>query len=302
MNASRSFARPLVHMLVGLLALAAFGRPSATAAEPTTLEKVLAVWREREEATKSLWVVIDEQYFSRAHFDLEGRPIGGRGEKHNRLIAIDGIAFRHERNGELWPPGPDTPAYQTQISAFNGQLQKDLSYIGRDGRRSLDYGHIRHRDRHTDLGNGYLSPILMHYRPLSPKFIVFDLDKLAVVSEDERVNGIKCIVLEEKDEFRVNRRWVAPERDMGVVRFRSHFRGRLAAEADVTFKHDARLGWYPASWSAATYIRDSVHSSGTQTVEKIELNLDLPASVFDVEFPPGTEVYDHTTRRKFVAK
>src|SRR5688500_4983009 len=107
MKASRSFARTLVYILAGLLALAAFCPPAAMAAEPATVEKVLAVWREREAATKSVRVVIDEQYFSRAHFDLEGRPIGGRGEKHKRLIAIDGIALRHERNGELWPPGPD---------------------------------------------------------------------------------------------------------------------------------------------------------------------------------------------------
>src|SRR5688500_5177749 len=125
------------------------------AAEPATLEKVLAAWREREAATKSVRVVMVEQYFRRDHFDLEGRPMAGRGEKHKRLIAIDGIALRHERNGELWPPGPDTPAYQTQISASNGQLQKTLSFIGRDGRKSLLYGWITDKDRHSDLTNVY---------------------------------------------------------------------------------------------------------------------------------------------------
>ena len=294
-----------------LLMVAAICPTLATAAEPETLETVLAVWRKREAATKTLRVVIDEEYFRGAAHSLEGAALGGRPAKMNVTLAIDGTNFRHDRVGEWWPVGAEQPDDWTRYEAIDGQRAKQLNRATGEDAPITSFGSIRAAAKHPfAMQRLSLVPILRHYRPLSPPFGLFQLDSLKLISTTEKIGGDRCILLQEVTDAKpgvlsVTRKyWVAPEKEMAILRVTSSRDGIVNNEMDISFKLDVKKRWIPASWKGRGYGDKGkrLSNSNSDTVVEIEINPEVPASTFDFEFPRGTEVMDHIANRKFIAK
>ncbi|MBC7856656.1 MAG: hypothetical protein IAF94_24770 [Pirellulaceae bacterium] len=161
-------------------------------------------------------------------------------------------------------------------------------------------GLIRKPVKNID-GNSLLS---IHFRPFAKEFSPVDVARLKIVDPSAILNGARCIVLEEAGSVRWRRFWVVPDQDMAIVRHASYFRDALTFQADVSFKHHEKHGWIPDSWSTVRFrnANKEIIDSSTCKVVDAAVNISLAPSTFELEFPPGTEAYDHRTRTGFIVK
>lgn len=283
------------------LAIAVVYPPACSAAEPETLETVLAVWRKREAGAKTVKVVMAEESMTGETIGLEGELVGGTA-KMQRVIVLDGTNMRHERAGQMWNRGSKEPDQVTDLSVIDGHRAKELSKVGRDDGASRSNGRISNRDKHRDVLIVHMSPVLRHWRPLSPALNPFKVDELKLVSTEEKIGGDRCILIQEPYGMfgGIRKYWIAPGKDMAIVRTIVLRGETLLNEVNVSFKDDAKLGWVPEKWKSTSYRNDgrAMHSA-THTVTDIEINLDVPPGTFDIVFPPGTEVYDSIAKAKF---
>ncbi len=268
-----------------------------TAEEKETLETMLAVWRKREAATKSVKVVIAEDHNMAAETGIEGEAMPGGVSKFKRLVVIAGGNMRHERVGDLWAAGIDKPDEWTWIAVNDGDRDTTLSRVDRDGSMIHSTGRIHGNAKHADVHNIYLAAILCHWRPLSPTIGVFHVDELKLVSADEKLGRERVLLLEQRKDDQISRYWVAPEKEMSMVRHTRTWKDKLTAQLDVEYKHDAKLGWVPSKWKGTTSFE-----SATDTVTELEVNLDVLPATFDIDFPPRTRVYDRINKTSWVVK
>ena len=291
------------NMAAALTAVAILGPAHGVAAEPETLETVFAVWRKREADTKSVKVVTTEDSHTGEGVGLDGEALGGT-QKMRCVVIIDGTNMRYERVGEATVAGREKPDHWTTFEVIDGQHSKVLSLIERDHKALHSNAWISRAEKHPSVHNIYLRPVLWHYRPLSPAFGVFNLDALKLVSTEEKVAGVRCILLEEPFGLPggIRKYWVAPEQDMAVIRVVATWDDALNHQVDISFEKDAKKGWIPASWKATRLAKKATRilDAGTDKVTEIEINPRVPPSTFDIEFPPGTEVYNHVTRKTTV--
>jgi hypothetical protein len=213
------------------------------------------------------------------------------------VLTIDGTKVRHERVGPVWDDLLGAAVHANVVEAFDGKIGKTLSEA------TSKQGWISAQEMHQNANNIHLVPVLRHYRHLSPAFGLCDPDCLRIVSTDESLRGVACILLEEVRPNWSRKYWVAPEQEMSIVRYVSMQRGQVTAESDVSFRKHALHGWLPVHWNASVYVNGGKKvSSCTTTVAAFEINLDVPESKFDIAFPTGTEVYDRINKRTYVVE
>ncbi len=281
---------------IAAFALFAVGSATSVQAAEVTLDDVLRVWKKREEATRTFRFETTDD-----HLEVKGmpRPVRTSGR---RILTVDGVKMKHEMIGDAWN-GIDAAIPMNQISAFDGEHERDLRGLERNDDLLHSTGWIRKPDRHSDVGNIFISPILRHYRPIAATFADIKLDKLRVAGTDT-VDGVPCVILEETGKpGRIAKYFVAPGREMAILRYERTFQGRRASQAEIAYMRDPKHGWVPDRWSAAIFERgDTLMSSGSHTVTHFEINVTYSKEMFDVEFPPGTEVFDRVANKNFVIK
>ncbi|HUE72397.1 MAG TPA: hypothetical protein VMP01_16045 [Pirellulaceae bacterium] len=292
--------RTSLSCFVAALALFSIAVPWACiAAEPETLETVLAVWRKRETAARTLKVVISKVSTLSHGTGLEGEAIGGTRQGQLTVI-LDGTNFRSEEQGEFTDPGSDVPQQLLMIAANNGDRLKALTRVSVEEKVIRSSGNIHAGTNRNDMR--IRSPIVLHWRALCPVNDQIKPGELKLVSTDEKIGKVRCLLLQKPHGTRggIESFWVAPDQDMAILRRTTTQPGRLTSETDVTFKFDAKLGWIPANWIRKGYKQDgSVLGTYKATVVTTEVNPDVPKETFDILWPPGTEVYDSVARRKF---
>jgi hypothetical protein len=265
-------------------------------AAEVTLDDVLRVWKKREEATRTFRFETTDD-----HLEVKGmpRPVRTSGL---RILTVDGVKMKHEIIGDAWN-GIDAAIPMHQITSLNGEHERDLRKLERNDDLLHSTGWIRKGDRHGDVGNIFISPILRHYRPIGSTFQDIKLDKLRVAGTDT-LDGVPCVILEETGQpGRIAKYFVAPEREMAILRYERTFHGRKTSQAEIAYQHDPKHGWVPERWSAALFEKgDTLMSSGSHTVTHFEINATYSKEMFDVVFPPGTEVFDRVANKNFVIK
>lgn len=159
--------------------------------------------------------------------------------------------------------------------------------------------------RHSEVKNLYLSPIIRHFRPLSPAFGVISAERLRIISHDAAVNGVPCVLLEENwgDGHRVGRYWVAPGRDMAILRHDRRSDGIREVQVEAQFHRNAIHGWLPTRWSAVQFSAgDKILFSETLVVTACDVNISVSPETFDIVFPPGTKLYDRIEKKTYVVQ
>jgi hypothetical protein len=272
----------------------------ASAADAVKLDDIISVWRKREEATRSLRIEMASDYLM-----VKGPPKAIPPNKERWLVAIDGIKMRHERVGEVWTEQIQASAPDTMIAVFDGSTTKALHKRERADDILHSQGWIFKQTKHQDAENVFLSPVIRHFRPVSPTFGVIQIDKLRLVDSDDPVDGIACARLEEKHgNGKVVSYWVALDQEMSIVRCASTVKGIADAQVETSFKRDAALGWIPSRWSVTRLDSGgkTALDSATTSVTKTEINIRIPPEVFDITFPAGTEVFDRVEEKTYIMK
>ena len=288
-------------LVTAALASAIGACPVAFAAEPETLETVLDVWRKREAAAESLKVVISEVRTASHATGLEGEAIGGM-TKVQRTVILEGVNFRNEQEGEFADRGSEVSQQLLMIATNDGERHKAVTTVSRGNKIVRSNGWIHGADNRIDIRSLATSPVVRHWRALSPANDFFKLDKLKLVSTEERIGKVRCFLLQQAYGTLggIEKVWVAPDQDMAILRRTYTQQERLVIQLDASFKSDAKLGWIPTSWATKSTRQDgSIGSTLNAYVVSTELNPEFPKQTFDIDWPQGTTVYDFVKRDKF---
>jgi hypothetical protein len=138
-------------------------------------------------------------------------------------------------------------------------------------------------------------PILLAFRPLDANFARFKPADFRVSPVRGKIGDVVCVIIEtiEAWERPPISFWLDPARDYIVLRKHETLNGQDTARTDISYRNDPTYGWIPDAWkysyvgNAGTdpmFWTDKVTASG--------INVPIPASEFQFEFPKGTRVTD----------
>ena len=131
-------------------------------------------------------------------------------------------------------------------------------------------------------------------------------DKEIVVLEPEPVDGHTCYVVQVASPYGVLQKiWFDPQKDFRAPLIQClDNKGRLLGETRTTFQQTGHT-WFPAHGECTYYdsaedgtrIATRVESYDAKTVE---LNSGIDPTVFAIQFPPGTVVYDKSLKTSYL--
>jgi hypothetical protein len=280
------------------VALSIFMPAIGSCAEPVSVSDVVKVWAEREKAATTLRVVIatDRQ--------APTSPSDTTRMNDRRIVTIEDNKMRHERTGKAWIEAAKATAPETMTAVFDGTTSKILNHRARNDDLVHSMGWVFHAATHSDAHSMHLSPVLRHYRPFTASFNPINKVHLKLVRSDDLVNGIPCIVIEEPPDSakRITQHWVAPSKEMAILRSVITFRGRKHVQVETQFEKSERAGYFPSKWTSTQFTAggDKAFSSSTNVMSHVDVNIVVTSGTFDLEFPPGTELYDRVAQKLYV--
>jgi hypothetical protein len=188
-------------------------------------------------------------------------------------------------------------------TAFDGILSQ--SYSGRPNANVKGSGVVTEQKYAFDVPGVHKLPILLTYRALHPQLGGgIDLSKCKLGTDDVEIGDHTCRLLkEDADGPRIREYWVDVEHEYVVRRYQSTRKRGRSVRIDIEYSVDPKHGLVPSTWQCL--ISDStrrIFESAACSVVSYELNVPLPDSDFQVEFPAGTFVLDKRTGVSFFSK
>lgn len=144
-----------------------------------------------------------------------------------------------------------------------------------------------------------LRPLIGAFRPLDPIFQQFDLKKYRMSTRSGKLDGKQLLVLE-RESHRGDKTilWMDAEQEYSIRREANYLKDRLQQQITVTHKHDSALGWVPQEWETITRFDEGKLTETCRGRVTVLTSGTIPASVFRLDFPPGTRVHDETKQKE----
>lgn len=221
-------------------------------------------------------------------------------EADNRLL-IDGMRVRFEDKLPIWHvrTGELTKG-KTCLSVSNGELAKRFfpAGIGTDDKVS---GFIARDGRCEQIKESYLTPLTTFLRGLEPAFAPYPVQKLKKTGRVLLIAGSSC------EEYSMGLSadltiafWFDSQASYTLRRIQKIRRGLVTEQSDVHYQSHSQLGSVPSSWLMNQFDQaGKVVRSVEVTVTAFRLNPSPPAELFEIEFPPGCEVFDERTTKYY---
>lgn len=301
----RSGIRPVTACVVTLGILT--GAPRA---QDMTLENIAKVWQEREARFRTVrceWVesiVATPNALTRNNIPSTDNSESLLPERGIDILWLGaGPSMRHEfrpPSGSESDQGSFTVRKGSYTSTYNGVRNKQ--YTTSTGADSWPSGIVWGDTKYDDISNYHFRALLLTYRPMHPVVPNLDLSRFRVVATDAQVAGRACLVVESIPASAggmTNTYWIDTARDCHILQHVEKFRGQPTAQLTISYKEDVKHGWVPDTWDALFLTNSSRPSMSTQArVLKCEFNEALSPTVFDLEFPVGTLVFDRDLNQR----
>jgi hypothetical protein len=219
----------------------------------------------------------------------------------NRL-AIDGDKIRFEDNHPCWRvPEGILRTRRAQLDVFDGSVAKTF-YPGDETKENgLPSGTYENRHANIHVMYSVLMPITLTFRGLDPHMTPYPLTDAKRSGLTLPIDGEACdeYILEFSPESKVSF-WLDPKKDYVARRISTKSGVQFAAQHDIKYRNDAQIGWMPQSWVSNDFssIGRLLTSTKVEVLEA-EYNGVLPATDFDIVFPPGTRVVDLNTTKVY---
>jgi hypothetical protein len=292
----------LLRMILLLAAFAAAGTEIlAQESDAELLDRVKAVWKKREEATKSFrFEISDIHVRGKDTVLLSGSLSKDLEVKRSQVVTVDGAKVRHQTNGADWCAKINATAPKTNIEVLTDEEYRLLQrFDAGDGEVEM-FGIIE--PPKPILINSYLLPIMDHFRPSSSGM---NLDHLKVIERDVKIDDDTCILLEDSDALGDKIKWtkvrrlyyVSPDKEMAVRRYEQYIGADLHFQIDTDYRRDEKYGWIPEKISGIRHIKKKFFDSIESVVSKAEFNIPIPAETFVLDFPDGIKVTDRRARK-----
>jgi hypothetical protein len=137
---------------------------------------------------------------------------------------------------------------------------------------------------------------LFTLRALHP-LIGWQAAQFHVVTRNAIVDGLHCLKLQRTIQGAVEACWVDPNRDDLVVLWEQTLHGKLSRRVAIHYQQALQFDWLPDRWTCH-YQSETVALECAVT--KFVVNERLPETIFQIDFPPATLVFDASTRKQFL--
>jgi len=297
--------------LAGCVALHARGEDAGKAdskSDGHTLTQIVQAWKSKEARVQSARFEWKETRTDPAIFEYANLVEGLSPEAKRRVamppertydralrLSLQGNMVRFETDGPHWSQALKSYSPRTYVAAFDGEIEMCLFGGDRSGQKAFDpHGFVTKRTSHSDSGTLVFRALALSYRPLQPSLGRFDPESHEV-RHDEEVDGRRCSLVEQTTSSvgRAGARyWVDPERDWVVVRALSFFNGKPSTQLDIFYTLDKIHGWTPSGWKGSLFSSGKPKTWFTARVTRYEINVPVPRTQLQVQFPVGTWVTD----------
>jgi hypothetical protein len=283
----------------------ASGRP-LVAADP-----LIEAARRRQDATRSVVVEFEVKEFvgkgKLTGLGLKPRtpdPVPKEDTEivsRNRLV-IEGEKARFENNHPMFYVDGGELIRTSSVVVTDGETAK-LYFPTGIGGRGQGQGIVWANAAPEGLRPPVLTPLTAHFRGLTPHVTPYPVDQLRPTSRTLRLDGRTCSEYEvATGPDKPISLFVDGQAEFALRRIRKLNRGHLYQQLDVAYgTRDG--GLVPERWTIQEFdAAGKVKSKTEAVVLDVRVNPDVPRSEFDVEFPPGSSVYDQRTGKDYVVK
>ncbi len=256
--------------------------PVASCDEEDNIKRMVASWKQRQTAVRSLLAEWGEINASGAISENE--------QPRQKMIFTlgDSGKARLERHPSVMKAGVRSRS-GVAISSYDGH--RNYQYTSAVGPEDWPRGIVWSDEKYDEIHSLQIHPWLLHFRPFQTPTPDLSSEKLHVVDSGVLVNGHSCLVVERSDltVSTTGLYWVDEERGFSILRYVEKSREKATLELNIDYKKDPQIGWIPSTWDAA-FVNGNFSVRGR--LVRYELNIDVPDSVFVIDFPEGTIVFD----------
>jgi hypothetical protein len=298
---------PVSALLAAVLVLAAVSRADGQGAGEYA---AVAAARSRQEAIKTANVeykLTEVLAPGSLAWDTSGRtlPKGPIPEKEmtvesiNRLV-LDGVKVRYEENHPSVRQYHAVLVERHSIHVFDGSLVKNLWPRGLSGEADHPLGQINADPHLSGLKFHVMDPFTIAVRSFHPLHRPSPFNGMKPSGESLMIDGAPCEEWVHTDsEGNSVTFWLNPAQDYVVRRIGHQSKHTLTDQTEIHYRRES-VAWIPDSWVRTEYRSDgSVRVTTKVDVLEVRLNDPQPGELFDVAFPPGTDISDNRDNKYF---
>ncbi len=258
----------------------------SASASGQSLEDVRTAWQAREERFQT-GVVRWE--------DVEGtiwEPPGWQEHAHRESLTFDRTRMRYVHEGPVYAFDVDRYCERRFTIVFDGKQPRQLF----EGEQAGDYpaGFIRDLDAVLEARHTNIEPLVMAFRPLSPKLNGTDLAGWRMLDKVEGIDGEPCVLYEHQQEFVTDTYWLRCDQEYTLARREMMANGKLVERIEIRYRDDPVWGSLPSTWSY-----EQRHEPSGKRINSVEARLTefhfnepIDQAEFDLKFPPRTRLTD----------
>jgi hypothetical protein len=273
-------------------------------ADAAIVNRVFANWKARQDRTKSFHVEWNTRVLQKL---FRTRPV----EELRRAFWIEGddrfrVEFSRVSGSPInWDHMRAAGCACRGQRTWDGTVNRILEWPHDPAAPPL--GVVRQETLRDDRDPEHAA-LFLAFRPLLP-LMGLQGDRFRVVSEHAIVDGVHCVKIENglpRDRVRNGARnwttvaehcWVDPARDDVPILFEKTVGGALMWSVAIQYRPSREVGWVPEHWTCQyQFPMFEAHC----TVTKLTVNEPLPPKTFQLEFPPGTLVFDKLSHAQFL--
>lgn len=291
------FLRPVCQAVLAactLFLLTASG--SVCADDLVSPTSILRAWHARQARTQTVSASLDviTHYSQQSQFvpgEALMRPTHGRSAKHLVTCQLDGPAkFRFHHLGSRWHLrfAEILDMDWQRFSNGNRYVSLERAYELIPTWKPKPRVHERPRTDGQQRGwdDDILTPLLHHYRPFNTRHCPLEDAQPWIVKESREINGTSCVLFQadpSKAEFSINQYqyWVAPDRDMSVIRIERFANGEVDWSYDIEYREGV-LGPEPIGFHSKRMRDNRVLEFAKVKVRQLVLNQPIQDDAFEL--------------------
>ncbi|WP_339911496.1 hypothetical protein [Symmachiella dynata] len=316
MHRTKNLARSLAGVMLVITAVGTGFVGEVRGEDKTALqERIIKAWRQREQdvtsasfrfTQKIVWPAGSVRIPRQAAFENPQRerfPAEDTEFQVRCEYCFDGVSHRFREAG-TWPqPAGQKPKKRDSLNTFDGEVA--MSLWQPTSKRKFPQGTIYKEADSPIKSNLEIEPLNQIYRLLHSSFRLFDAKGFVIASHAIEQNGVSCVLLVEKNGAgnRIRRMlWADPARNFHIVRFVLKYNdGGFHRTVDFEYNEDDTYGWVPSGWKIVRKDQEGrVILRIDAKITAYELNPQISADNFRIDFPQGTHVQDLRNDKRYV--
>jgi hypothetical protein len=207
-----------------------------------------------------------------------------------RSLCFDGLKARSECADQQWSGKDKAYVLEPYVVVFDGTVGKHF-YPKGSSYTPWPQGIIR--NRFPEANALYLLPLFMTFRAVSPEYRSFDLQTMAASGRRNFVQNRPSYEWERHTAGSREQMWVDPSRACTIVGYQSMTGEQITSKIRMEYREEGECGFVPVRWNIVTFFPDGkLQGSVEATLTDCQINTEVAAGEFELEFPPGTRVTD----------